>query len=128
MENFKPDLNLIVQKSPGQLHEYYLHSVTPTDKADYRADNSEALIKQLAPDGSFEIELSIKKDEQIPDFGYPTPVVHTYYLGTLPFGNEQGLIKVNIMLKSGTDPKKKVGEATVSTVRASEDSRPIGMV
>ncbi|MEO1626892.1 MAG: hypothetical protein AAFV25_17190 [Bacteroidota bacterium] len=127
MENYPVDLYFVREKgSPSQADQYYLHAITHTNRTDYRANGHAPVPSVLTDDGVLEIELYIQKDNNVLEFGFPTPVVHTISLNAPPFdGQSPPRISVNVSLEASGEPKKKIGESTTSNVRAAEDSRPL---
>ena len=103
---------------------YYLHCITYFNKTNLEAAGHLPISSDLDEDGRATIVLRIKENPDLPEFRCLTPVVHTIELGTMPFGDEEGLIRV-IIRGGGKDPGGS-GESTASTTSSDEDEKPIG--
>lgn len=128
MKLLKPQVQLIRKRLKGKPDEYFLHAITIFGEAGYQA-NGYHLAKQLNANDIYEVTLLVKKDNRLPKLSYLTPVVHTIDLGNLPFGDEEGLIKVSVKIDAKDILIKtrggNVGSATTGTSSADEMGKPI---
>ena len=127
MVPYKPVVHLIKEVHLDNPTIYYLHAVTMCDKSCYVADGYAPLSNELNEDGAYPVVLKIIRDVDLPELNLITPVTHVIRLGELPFGNEEGLIQVKvIMIKAkGNENEKTAGNVTVSSASASKPIKPI---
>ena len=133
MQFFQPQVKLIRQSTANSsIMEYFLHAVTITDRANYRAGDPIIQNAGTSNGSQMKVILPIFAAEDVPDFVLNTPVVHVAYLGELPYSPEgvEGSIRVEVVkinssntTETTVDPP--VGGSTATTIDAQEISRPI---
>lgn len=128
MEYYQPQIHLFyktVEDDSGSFVKHYsLHTITNCEITNFRAMGNNPLPSGLDDQNSFQIDLLIEQDFDLPHIFVDTPVVHTLDLGPLP--SEEGDIKVNVVLEGGRGVGSQiVGSKTVKPTDADEDSRPI---
>lgn len=123
MKLLKPQVQLVKKTHIDQEDEFSLHAITYLPKTNYKADGYE-VANQLDGDGILPIALYISKDESIPEFNYLTPVAHTFDIGTLPFADGEGIVRVDLVV-NGARTTGGSGGTHTSTADSDDDDRPI---
>lgn len=135
MKFFKPQVQLVREKSLDPPDAYSMHIVTFCDKTNYRADGYSVDDSELST-GLYRVTVNLVQDSNLPEFNYITPVVHTMDLGFIDFPDEEGWFEVQVLgaviepsSANRADPPttttKTGGTGTVSTSDADDKSRPI---
>lgn len=120
MKLFKPYVELTKITDANEPDDYYIHVVTFTDKTNYRADGYS--IGTLDQNGVLPVTVKAILDENIIDFPYLTPVVHTIKLGDVSFPSG-GLVEV--IFDDGTQSSSEGKKGHVRDMDAEVDERPI---
>lgn len=118
---YKPQVQLTKITDVSEPDEYYVHVITFTDWTNYRADDYS--IGELDEYGTLPVTVRAIQDENIIDFNYLTPVVHTIKLGAVSFPTGGGLVEVTF--DDGTQSAENGKKVIARTVDADEDSRPL---
>lgn len=130
MQLFQPQVQLVKRSYMDEDPDYFLHAVTICNRTNYRADGNDPLPTELNAAGEFEVSLNIAQEIDLPDHGLFTPVMHSINLGKLPFGMEDGMIRINVYaskLEGTRDSSGKPdGTNTVSSTTVEEEDRPMG--
>lgn len=130
MKLFKPQVQIARRTIVGAPNEYFLHAVTFCNKSNYRAAGFQLDTHLVEDEGILTVSLNIAQDISIPEFNYLTPVVHTIDLGPLAFPDDDGIITVESVMRTGTRSadtaeEEKKNKSTVSATEADEAGRPV---
>ncbi|MCB0593680.1 MAG: hypothetical protein H6557_26055 [Lewinellaceae bacterium] len=118
---FKPQVQLTKITDVSEPDDYYVHVITFTDCTNYRADGYS--IGEMDEYGTLPVTIRAVQDENIIDFNYLTPVVHTIKLGAVSFPSGGGLVEVTF--DDGTQSAENGKKGNVRPVDAEEDARPL---
>ncbi len=135
MKFFHPQIQLARETVLDEPDAFYLHIVTFCPRTCFRADGYEVDDSELSG-GKYKVQIKLRQDPALPDFGYITPVVHTIALGSIAFPGGEGEIEVQVqgaVMESGgsgtrgdtNPPTKTGGTGTVGTTGADSTSKPI---
>lgn len=125
MKFFQPLIQLVRETGQGLPDDYFLHIVTFSPNARFRADGYDTDDSNLQSDGLLKVNVYLKQDTGLPDFDFITPVVHTFELGNIAFPGGSGTIRAQAFYRlfEPVEELKPGGAAQVETADAEVKNR-----
>lgn len=125
MPIFNVQSELVKQCVANGGYDYYIHVTTFANRTDYRENGYAEIPTNVDDQGVFHLTLYLYRADDIPDFPYETPVIHTIQLGQIPIDPNTGQINIKVYEIEESGITTKVGDSIISSADADEDIRPI---